>query len=227
MLIHSAKQPAVQQSNWINFEQSEAKLVSDLKITMKCDKYLRLITSVLKTYRAFHPKNRVNKVYKEIVLARRVIRFESKYDTLIDLLTNKDSKWMVLFKLFQLTGDLTDFTAFWLKVKHEGTKKCEKLIDNLEQLESDFYFFECCIWLCIYSYRIATAPKQAKGSSEEGAKAERKAVENKLKAAKYLLDVLTSYNNSSLKSMLGEINPKLAGLFTFFSSCIAIYILWR
>jgi hypothetical protein len=85
---------------------------------MKCDKYLRLISSMLKTYRAFQPKNRVNKVYKEIVLVRRVIRFESKYETLIDLLTKRDSKLMVLFKLFQLTGDLTDFVAFWLKVKH-------------------------------------------------------------------------------------------------------------
>jgi len=69
--------------------------------------------------------------------------------------------------------------------------------------------------------------KQTKGSSEESAKAGKKAVENKLKAAKYLLDVLTSYNSSSLKSILGEINPKLAGLLTFISSCIAIYILWR
>lgn len=92
--------------------------MSHLKTTMKCDKYLRLITSVIKTYRAFQPKNRVNKVYKEIVLARRVIRFESKYDTLIDLLTTKNSLPMVVFKLFQLTGDLTDFAAFWLKVKH-------------------------------------------------------------------------------------------------------------
>lgn len=116
---------------WEQYQQHEDKLTAHLTATMKCDKYLRLVTSVMKTYRAFQPKNRLNKVYKEIVLARRVIRFESKYDTIIDLLTSTDSAPMLLFKLFQLTGDFTDLAAFWLKVKNEGTKKCQKLIDSL------------------------------------------------------------------------------------------------
>ena len=53
---------------------------------MKCDKYIRLATSILKTYRAFQPKNKIAKVYKEFIIARRVIRWESKYDTVLDLM---------------------------------------------------------------------------------------------------------------------------------------------
>ncbi len=85
---------------------------------MKCDKYLRLMTSVVKTYRAFRPDNRFNKLYKEAVIARRVIRFESKYETLAELLTTPQSLPAALFKLFQLAGDFVDLAAFWLKVQH-------------------------------------------------------------------------------------------------------------
>jgi len=74
---------------------------------------------------------------------------------------------------------------------------------------------------------VLTAKKAAKGSEEEERKAERKTNENKLKAVKYLFDVLSSYNNSGLSKRLGEISPKLGGLFTFISSCIGMYILWR
>lgn len=48
-----------------------------------------------------------------------------------------------------------------------------------------------------------------------------------LKAIKYSMDVLTSYNNSSLKRVGGEINHKMAGFLTFFSSAIGIYLLWK
>lgn len=67
--------------------------------------------------------------------------------------------------------------------------------------------------------------REGKGEKEEEKK--RKMVENMLKAVKYLLDVLTSYNNSSLKRLGGEINHKLAGFLTFLSSAIGIFLLWR
>lgn len=51
--------------------------------------------------------------------------------------------------------------------------------------------------------------------------------ENLLKAVKYCMDVLTSYNNSSFKRIGGEINHKLAGYLTFFSSAIGIFLLWK
>jgi len=48
-----------------------------------------------------------------------------------------------------------------------------------------------------------------------------------LKVIKYVFDVLTSYNNSSMKSHCGEINHKLAGYMTLASSIIGIYLLWK
>jgi hypothetical protein len=62
------------------------------------------------------------------VLARRVIRFESKYDTLTELLATPLSLPETLFKLFQLAGDFLDLTAFWLKVKHEGTGRAQRVV---------------------------------------------------------------------------------------------------
>ena len=55
----------------------------------------------------------------------------------------------------------------------------------------------------------------------------KKLMENALKAIKYVMDILTSYNNSSLKKVFGDINHKLAGFLTFFSSSIGIYLLWK
>lgn len=57
-----------------------------------------------------------------------------------------------MFKIFQLIGDLTDLAAFWLMSIYKGTKKHEKLIDRLEQIEADCYFIECFIHFLIYSY---------------------------------------------------------------------------
>lgn len=42
---------------------------------MKCDKYIRLVSSVIKTYRAYEPKTKYNAFYKELILSRRVIRW--------------------------------------------------------------------------------------------------------------------------------------------------------
>ena len=100
---------------------------------MKVDKYLRLLSSIIKTWRAYQPKTRLNSVYKEIILARRVIRWEAKYDTILELF-KEESFGMKTFKIMQLMGDLVDLVAFWLKTVHKGTKQHEKLIDRLEQI---------------------------------------------------------------------------------------------
>lgn len=52
-------------------------------------------------------------------------------------------------------------------------------------------------------------------------------IESQLKIIKYILDLMTSYNNSSVAKYWGKINPKLAGLYTFISSVIGLYIMWR
>lgn len=193
---------------------------------MKVDKYLRLLSSIIKTWRAYQPKTKLNSAYKEIILARRVIRWESKYDTIIEFL-KEESFGMKSFKIMQLMGDLVDLVAFWLKTIHKGTKNQEKLIDRLEQVESDFYFAECIVWLGVYSYRYFATTNKTGKSEEEVKEIKKKLVENALKVIKYVMDILTSYNNSSLKKMFGEINHKLAGFLTFFSSSIGIFLLWK
>lgn len=90
---------------------------------MKIDKYLRLISSVIKTHRAYHPQSSLNPLYKELILARRVIRWESKYDTFMGLLQGEEGAPMKAFKIMQLTGDIVDLTAFWLKIINKGTDR--------------------------------------------------------------------------------------------------------
>ena len=41
---------------------------------------------------------------------------------------------MFMFKLLQLSGDLVDLAAFWLKICAKKTKIMENAIDKLEQL---------------------------------------------------------------------------------------------
>lgn len=193
---------------------------------MKIDKYLRLLSSIIKTWRAYQPKTKLNSTYKEIILARRVIRWESKYDTIIGFF-KEESFVMKAFKIMQLMGDLIDLAAFWLRTIHKGTKNQDKLIDILERMESNFYFAECIIWLGIYSYRYFSMRNKTGKSEEEVNEIKKKLIENALKVLKYVMDILTSYNNSSLKKVLGEINHKLAGFLTFFSSSIGIFLLWK
>ena len=78
----------------------------------------------------------------------------------------------------------------------------------------------------INTYRLAKlhSKKYKLGlSSEEG----NKMWEIQLKIVKYVLDVMSSYNNSSLAKKWGKISLKLAGINTFISSCIGIYLMWR
>ena len=193
---------------------------------MKVDKYLRLLSSIIKTWRAYQPKTRLNSTYKEIILARRVIRWESKYDTILGFF-KEESFGMKAFKIMQLMGDLVDLAAFWLKTIHKGTNRHGELIDRLEQIESNFYFAECIIWLGVYSYRYFATRSKVGKSEEETNEIKKKLVEHALKVIKYVMDILTSYNNSSLKKVFGEINHKLAGFLTFFSSSVGLILLWK
>ena len=76
----------------------------------------------------------------------------------------------------------------------------------------------------IYRLMRLSSKKATKGglSQPEG----KKLFETKLKSIKYMIDMLTSYNNSSLGKRLGKIDMRIAGILTFLSSCIGIYLLW-
>ena len=87
-------------------------------------------------------------------------------------------------------------------------------------MESNCYFLECLIWLGIHLYRCLKLVLKREGS-------DRRLRESQFKAVKYLLDVLSSYNNSSLAKCYGKLNAKLVGIYTFVSSCIGMYLLWR
>lgn len=69
-----------------------------------------------------------------------MIRWEAKYDTIIDFVQKQEGAGMKLFKIMQLLGDIVDLVAFWLKTVHKGTQKHADLIGRLEQTESNFYF---------------------------------------------------------------------------------------
>jgi hypothetical protein len=62
---------------------------------------------------------------------------------------------MKIFKLMQLTGDLVDLTAFWGKLC--AGSQYTGVVNQLEQVESNFYFAECFTWMCIYAYRYVAA----------------------------------------------------------------------
>ncbi len=68
------------------WRKTESTLRNHFAKTIKIDKYLRLISAAIKTRRAYQPNSRLNTLYKEVVLTRRVIRWESKYETLTGLL---------------------------------------------------------------------------------------------------------------------------------------------
>ena len=104
------------------------KLTSHLSSMSKCDKYIRLVTSIIKTYRAFNPDTKLAKVYKQLIMMRRVIRWQGKYSNFIELREGKDSMGMKLFKAEQIVGDIVDESALWLSLYSKGTNKNEKLI---------------------------------------------------------------------------------------------------
>jgi hypothetical protein len=54
---------------------AEDTLQGHFRQTMKIDKYLRIISAIIKTRRAYNPKSHLNPLYKELILARRVIRW--------------------------------------------------------------------------------------------------------------------------------------------------------
>lgn len=69
--------------------------------------------------------------------------------------------------------------------------------------------------------------KAYRDKSMEGSERREKLTVNGLKTIKYMLDSITSYNNSSVASRVGTVNKKLAGYLTILSSCINMYLIWR
>jgi hypothetical protein len=69
--------------------------------------------------------------------------------------------------------------------------------------------------------------REAGSDEKKLAEAKNKLFENGIKCIKYIMDVLTSYNNSSLKAHCGQINLKIAGMLTVLSSLIGVFLLWR
>jgi hypothetical protein len=191
----------------------------------KCDKYIRLVTSLMKTYRAYRPQTRLVKTYKELIIARRVIRWEGKYSTILELMEGKDSLWWRLFKAEQIVGDCIDESALWLTIYHSGTENKRGLIKKLEEFETNFYFFECFVFLCINLTRWLRL-RRAKAKEEMSPSEQKQYRESKFKIVKYVLDVLSSYNNSSLQKYLGPLEPKFVGYITLISSCIGLYLMW-
>jgi len=56
-----------------------SKLLAHLSKTSTADKYIRLIYSFLKLYRALCPQNKLSHLSKELLNARRILQWESKY----------------------------------------------------------------------------------------------------------------------------------------------------
>lgn len=197
------------------------KLMGHCSRTLQADKYLRVLCAAIKTRRAYLPRTRLLPVYKELILARRVIRWEGKYSTLQELAEQPLSLPQRLFKIMQLMGDAVDLSAFWARKCAVGEGRCSRAAGRLEQLESNFYFAECLIWMCVHFYRWVGG----RAAEEEGERA--RARESGLKTLKYVMDVLTSYNNSSAAARAGQINHKLAGWLTLASALLGIYLLWK
>jgi hypothetical protein len=195
------------------------KLMGHCSHTIQADKYLRVLCALIKTRRAYLPRTHLLPAYKELILARRVIRWEGKYSTLQELAKLELSLPERLFKIMQLMGDAVDLSAFWARKCAVGEGRCGRAAVELEQLESNFYFAECLIWMCVHFYRWA----KGRGAEEEG---RAKARESGLKTIKYVMDVLTSYNNSSA-GRVGQINHKLAGWLTLASALIGLFLLWK
>ena len=68
------------------------------------------------------------------MIFRQVIRWESKYETILDLAHGDETLPLKLFSIFQLVGDFTDLASFWLTTIHQGTDRHQHLIDKLDQL---------------------------------------------------------------------------------------------
>ena len=55
------------------------KMLGHLSKMSTADKYIRLVYSIFKLYRALHEKNNLGLFSKELLTARRVIQWESHY----------------------------------------------------------------------------------------------------------------------------------------------------
>lgn len=84
----------------------------------------------------------------------------------------------VVFKLFVLLSDFNDVIHY---VHHLKLIDNEKSQLHYRRMNLDFYFIECCLWLCFYTHDL---------SKESENTARRK--ELKLYILKYVLDIIVT-----------------------------------
>lgn len=123
---------------------------------------------------------------------------------------SKTEALMAIFKALILAGDICDIIAYLmqLKVFKEGGKMA-----LLRKYVANIYFIECLGWLgyhgCLY----------LKAEDEEGRE------KNKAMIYKYVMDALTSQNDSSLQVI--PLSPRLASLIGVTSSLLNISLVWK
>ena len=83
----------------------------------------------------------------------------------------------------------------------------------LRKYVANIYFLECLGWLGYHSYLYAKADDE---DSKE---------KNKTMIYKYIMDALTSQNDSTIKVL--TINPKVASLIGVVSSLLNISLVWK
>ncbi len=113
------------------------------------DKYIRLVYSIFKLYRALHEKNNLGLISKELLAARRVIQWESKYQLIQELKDNKLSAFDFGYKIFELIGNLFDFGSFWIQLLAGENKKLLDMSETLYTWQDDCYFYQCSIELIL------------------------------------------------------------------------------
>lgn len=117
---------------------------------------------------------------------------------------------MATFKALILIGDICDIIAYLMQLK---IFKDNGKMALLRKYVANIYFLECLGWLGYHSYHYL------KADDEEGKE------KNKAMIYKYVMDALTSQNDSTLKVV--DIRPKLASMIGVASSLLNISLVWK
>lgn len=117
---------------------------------------------------------------------------------------------MAAFKGLILIGDICDIFAYLIKL---NIFKDNGKMAQLRKYVANIYFIECLGWLVYHSYLYL------KAEDEEDME------KNKMMVSKYIMDALTSQNDSTIKVL--AINPKVASLISVASSLLNLSLVWR
>ena len=58
----------------------EKKLLSHLSKMGSSDKYIRIVNAIFKLYKSINKKHKLNGIYSQLTILRRIIQWETKYD---------------------------------------------------------------------------------------------------------------------------------------------------